>query len=84
MKLRPDSGSASSEPRRIATSSPSGHSAPKRLEPQTEQKAFTSVVRPEDADQLYLSGKQAEPVARDVPCVPPKAPECFRHREQWQ
>jgi hypothetical protein len=34
-------GSPSSEPKRIATSSPSGHSAPNRLEPQTEQKAFT-------------------------------------------
>jgi hypothetical protein len=34
-------GSPSSDPRRIATSSPSGHSPPNRLEPQTEQKAFT-------------------------------------------
>jgi hypothetical protein len=43
----------------------------------------SSVVRPEDADQLVAS-KQTEPVARDASWVPPKAPECFLQREQWQ
>jgi hypothetical protein len=35
-------GSPSTDPRRIETSAPSGHSPPKRLEPQTEQKALTA------------------------------------------
>src|SRR5262249_28073978 len=45
-------GSPSSDPRRIAISSPAGHSPPTRLEPQTEQKAFT---RPSSGRNVRIS-----------------------------
>ena len=61
-----------------------GHSAPNRLEPQTEQKAFT---RPSSGLKTRISSSPASrrnPARGTRPCVPPNAPECFRHREQWQ
>jgi hypothetical protein len=47
-------------------SSPSGHSPPNRLDPQTEQNALTLPSSgPEDPDQ-FLSGEQAKAFARDT------------------
>src|SRR3954447_3169749 len=77
-------GSPSSEPNLIAISSPSGHSAPKRLEPQREQNALT---RPFPGRYTLISSPPAtsrKPLRGTRPCVPPNAPECLRQREQWQ
>ena len=60
-------GSPSSDPRRIATSSPSGHSAPNRLEPQTEQKAFT---RPPSGLKTRISSSPASRRNLNAECVP--------------
>ena len=62
----------------------SGQPMPNRLEPQTEQNAFT---RPPSGLKTRISSSPAnrrKPERGTRPCVPPKAPECLRQREQWQ
>jgi hypothetical protein len=61
-----------------------GHSPPNRLDPQTEQNALTL---PSSGLKTRINSSPAskrKPSRGTRPCVPPKAPECFRHREQWQ
>ena len=84
VELRADAGLAIERPQADRDFFPSGHSAPNRLEPQIEQKAFT---RPLSGLKTRISSSPASrrnPARGIRPCVPPKAPECFRHREQWQ
>src|ERR671915_1703275 len=77
-------GSPSSAPRRIEISSPSGHHAPKRLEPHTEQNAFTA---PPSGRYVRISSSpwsNSKPLRATRACVNPNVPECLRQREQWQ
>ena len=68
-------GSPSSDPSRIAISSPSGHSAPNRLEPQTRaERLHASVVRPEDADRAPRRRAGGSPRAAPAPACRRRRP----------
>ena len=77
-------GSLSKTPMRMDTCGPSGQVPPKRLEPQTEQKALTAPWPFPKTRMSSVPLRSRNCSRRTRVCVRPNEPECFRQREQWQ